>query len=752
MTNEGKDRVRAEKLEIQNFRAFPAKRDMQTNEPRPFELDFKADVVLVSGPNGVGKTSLADALNVTLNRSPFDARVLWERGEARAVWRNGGDGHVRLNSDPRVDAKELGEPKGKPAGTPLAAFATVFYQADPTFRLDEYASRARANAPSWIDQVRSQLDQVAASIRKKVASYQPRNVPSKDEESARRDAITKKMYIACDGGEDGRLKDEVNKVFRNNGTVRADWRCALAGVVDMPGAQPYDALEELAKRIGDDIAKRQPKPAAAEARLHRAPPWPNVTGRDLVLRFIRKGDSGRLETIGDEWLVPIGNAGAAQMLRRWAAEEKARAKARQTAITELAPAVERVRPREGAASFEERLLSLASEAGAWLDAAKALEVHVPERMREVVAQLAEERETLNREAMQFRHDAAAKVEQRRTEFREAGQSVHRADEVEAAVLLGEAIAEDEVALRRIEEILDGREVIRLAELRSAYEQKRGTEERVVERVEGDDAKRETVLLAAVREWARFEREAEQWERERQGAEAYIEANKAAEPYLKVVDELKRRNGLLDAPPLSAEELEKISKLANQVLEITALGRKWRIDVSAKRQEVELWFESWDDASSRVQFPNLSTGQRTLVCIALALAFNLLAEDIIQHDVLVFDDIGTALDLAQLPALAFILRGLAYAPAGLPGRQIVLASHHEDMTTRFIDLLAPPPGQNRSLLVHAFEEWGLDEGPSIATYEYSEGPIGESGLEDEEEAKAMFAALVNKGVMWIEQRY
>jgi hypothetical protein len=57
--------------------------------------------------------------------------------------------------------------------------------------------------------------------------------------------------------------------------------------------------------------------------------------------------------------------------------------------------------------------------------------------------------------------------------------------------------------------------------------------------------------------------------------------------------------------------------------------------------------------------------------------------------------------------------LAYSSSQEYRRQVILTSHHEDMTNPLIDNLSPPAGS--SLKVTQFEEWTSAKGPSFVKY-------------------------------------
>jgi len=123
--------------------------------------------------------------------------------------------------------------------------------------------------------------------------------------------------------------------------------------------------------------------------------------------------------------------------------------------------------------------------------------------------------------------------------------------------------------------------------------------------------------------------------------------------------------------------------------------------------------------------SLSTGQRAQLGITTMIALNLSSSEILNHRILLFDDITTALDMAQLPRAAVLIRQLAYADSTREAfrRQVILSSHHEEMTHRLLDYLLPPP--ERTLKVVNFIGWDYDNGPS---YEILEGKLRCDNLE------------------------
>lgn len=140
---------------------------------------------------------------------------------------------------------------------------------------------------------------------------------------------------------------------------------------------------------------------------------------------------------------------------------------------------------------------------------------------------------------------------------------------------------------------------------------------------------------------------------------------------------------------------------------------------------------------------LSSGQKAQLAISLVIALNAALREHIWHNVLAFDDFTSSLDMSQLPRLATLLRQIAYgsglaAPTANPilRRQVFLVSHHEDLTNRLLDFMIPPEGHSMRIL--NFVGWTHNEGPRIEELDVVPGARA-SAVADE------LAALLYEGL-------
>ncbi len=121
---------------------------------------------------------------------------------------------------------------------------------------------------------------------------------------------------------------------------------------------------------------------------------------------------------------------------------------------------------------------------------------------------------------------------------------------------------------------------------------------------------------------------------------------------------------------------------------------------------------------------LSTGQKSQLATAFMVGQNRIAGPCLNHRVLSLDDVSTSYDLASLTRETILWRQLAYCETGEGRRQIFLSSHHDDMTSHLLNLLVPVEG--RSLLVLRFNGWSLGAGPAIEAWEVEPQPAFDQG--------------------------
>ena len=240
---------------------------------------------------------------------------------------------------------------------------------------------------------------------------------------------------------------------------------------------------------------------------------------------------------------------------------------------------------------------------------------------------------------------------------------------------------------------------------------------------------------------------EAWLTERKNLFAQVRAKDAA-------GKLEQIDGLTEsvrsARALIQEEIEPSKTLQQNVEQLTnsVLSRfvsSEGLHVKLKEQDVRR-NEPPDAADDRVRRiytmktrdgrarAVLSFGQRTQFGVAMVIAENRLLESRLGHRVFLMDDLSATYDWANLCRDAVFWRQMAYGNGATnerTQRQVFLSSHHEDLSNRLLDAMAPVAG--RRALLYRFTGWKLETGPSMDVYE-----IEPQATLDQEEDRQDFA--------------
>lgn len=135
-----------------------------------------------------------------------------------------------------------------------------------------------------------------------------------------------------------------------------------------------------------------------------------------------------------------------------------------------------------------------------------------------------------------------------------------------------------------------------------------------------------------------------------------------------------------------------------------------------------------DGDAQTGIASLSRSQLTSVAFSLALAANLGLPDPLLGFVCL-DDVSDAFDLDNLAADASILRMLAYGGNGRSSRQLILTNHNDELTDRIVPLLLPPG--KRTMRVVQLVGGGVDSDVEIKQWrvqgEHHQGSEAESPM-------------------------
>jgi len=254
------------------------------------------------------------------------------------------------------------------------------------------------------------------------------------------------------------------------------------------------------------------------------------------------------------------------------------------------------------------------------------------------------------------------------------------------------------------------EIIRLEKKRSELKRKlkvsQASEE--VERLEKLKKDLDSCLKALKRPWSEM-RERQGWQEEKQRREGVREYLKSA---LSLIERASMAIESVSSP--NHELMEKLRKLIQDVLSrfslvdnIVPLNLNDKERLNATKDGVRRSYTIVTKDGRRLG--DLSTGQKAQMAVSVLAAQNLALSHMLHHRIILLDDVTTAYDLSNLTREAILWRQLAYGgQEERARRQVFISSHHEDMTNHFLDLLVPPEGWSMRLI--RFTGWDPKDGP------------------------------------------
>ena len=197
-----------------------------------------------------------------------------------------------------------------------------------------------------------------------------------------------------------------------------------------------------------------------------------------------------------------------------------------------------------------------------------------------------------------------------------------------------------------------------------------------------------------------------------------------------------QNGLKKAKQMQVE----LQQLLKAIEELTAPNRDllcavqqlltlavWRFSrvpgLLPARLELDEKGERWvlKTADGR-QLNELSTGQKGQFGLGMLVAQNLYAGEKLPHRVLILDDFSSSYDQSNLVREALLWRQLAYTDDSKYKRQLFISSHHQETTEQLLHLLLPPKGYKMKFI--EIKDWTPQKGPDFTIYDVT--PTGGRG--------------------------
>lgn len=699
-------------LSLYNFKGYK-KRD----KDQPVELDLdNADLILVTGKNGVGKTSILQALDCCLNQGLVPSKFLNENEKT---------GFVSLNGTQYIVQKDLYQDLG------LASVSTFFFQ-ESIARLacnSVIELLEPENKPGLI--IKNGLKSLQAQIEAWQLQLQ-RKAYSKDYEGERKKLAIAITEFAQKLPEDFPAKESLlqSTLTLKGGNLQSKWQSQLRNlsatvskINDLPEVigesisihleQTGKCLKDINFRYQNIIIGQLKSKDIYRSLLERLRQFPedlevlwNIESKVDIVGTVA-GTSIEQLTSG---MVMIGCNQAFyedQIKSKTELQEDLRAQYKNVKIS--------LESLSEIKSIDKWLESFHTNIGNWLQAFDSEDDKTV--LGKVTKSIASEVESLNM-LTSGRQDELLLQRER---IEEEGKNI--SSEIQQLVL-SKSFTEMLLSYSNDLSPIFGGKLFKIHEL-IAYCQSKLSDEQET-KIDKTQLDYVSQLVNAFFSWSKLEFDYELDQQNSIQTEAIKQANETLKSAHKICkQESSAGSQLLNLMgEIPAVELQNLTATMNSLLDKFHFPKDF-LPISLKNIGTEK-SPAWTfKTSNGVKFDDLSTGQKTQLAICWTINLNLALTETLKHRVIGFDDFTTSLDMNQLIPAAVLLRKLAYADRyDRAKRQVIVTSHHEDLTNRLLDLLLPPNGYKMRVI--QFEDWSPETGPifrvlKVDLGEYSPSP-------------------------------
>jgi energy-coupling factor transporter ATP-binding protein EcfA2 len=705
---------KAGKVIIENIRGIGGKH----------EFDLDADIVLLTGSNGMGKSSLLDALSLFLNG--VDPGWPKEDNKPIILHADAKEGRVALSESRECTVTSNGSPVWKGISPRMDGavryLASAFRQDRPEVNLPVVSSFINQTVDSFRLLV-EQAEETRQLLMKEQNDWERQHLAEKPDRFRAADAFSSSWT-----GEPLRLpkRGDGRPFFPNANMLSDQWESELRNMVTDLAVQEKRPDLAPAEEASPVVCLEQLLPILLEIEKQLIAAAPPEAPRRITDRLASMKSEARytvrreLPVSGSlgEYDIPLGNSVIAATTRQKDnAEEDINKLTR--LLRPVRTVVRKVEPfsdvlekmREDSGSVVSMITSLPDELQ------RAFPVPVTHWWNESASTASRIHPPIHGQLKDWVNQAYSYLANAEEEIRKRAAERDRLDIVlDVATMLKQL---HERSTYHPNNLKEGDEITREAILESLIGNEAAKSQASIEHIRR--------IREAAANWAGTERALLLWESaNRKAQSAKLAGERVFTEALDVLETLaispaKKKVGLLyRALEIPDRELISLKQAIWNMLEM------FRITGQAY-DEHGLVKKSWQkrkgqdgrihriDLDLKLPFETLSTGQKTIVAFCVMVALNHVLSNRLDHRILLVDDFTTSLDMQQLPRAAVILRQVAYQGIGGEGgrRQVILSSHHEDLTNRLLDYLLPPRG--RSLKVINFKNWTRERGPECEAF-------------------------------------
>lgn len=710
-------------LIISNFKGY-----RQHLPEKPIELDLDdADLILVTGKNGVGKTSILQALDCCLNQGLIPSKFLTEKEDT---------GFVSINGDPYPVEKELYQ------DTSLASVSTFFFQENiARLACSEVIELLEPeNNPGLI--IKNGLENLLKQIEVWQLQLQ-RKTYRKDYDAERKKLAQLVTECAKQLPDDFPAKVAFlqSTLTLTGGNLQSKWQSQLRnlsaslskvnGLSDVVGESTPIHLDHIAACLKEmniqyinsrlDTDKPQEKYQLLLSRLQQFSESINLYWHEESDSYhdIFDTESGTKELAPETLIVGINQSyydGQIQSKKDLQDDLRAQYKNVQLSLESLSEIT----------SIEAWLQTFRANTENWLRVFD--DDDDSEKFIEITQSIAAEADVLLALANDRQHPLLGN----RASIESAGKQI--SIEIQQLVL-AKSLAETLQSFS--EELLPffGGKTFSINELSTHITSKISEPHKAS--ISASQPNFVTRLVETFFLWSKLEIDYELDRQNTLQTEAIGQAKDMLASAQKICkQESGARSQLLSLMgEIPAVELQNLTATMNSLLDKFHFPKDF---LPIRLENIGTKKPDWTFITSNgVKFGDLSTGQKTQLAICWTINLNLALTDTLKHRVIGFDDFTTSLDMNQLIPAAVLLRKMAYADRGdRAKRQVIVTSHHEDLTNRLLDLLLPPNGYKMRVL--QFEDWSPEQGPKFRMLKVDLGEQNTSGTQLASAMKRLFS--------------
>ncbi len=681
---------RLSQISLSNFRCF--------RDAIPINTD--ADIVLVTGKNGSGKTTLLQAITLILNG--YDLKLF---GGVDFVNHYVAEKVASINiAGIKLDAGDSIKPRSdkdwrdweSPFTTSrsnlepsLARVATAYFQ-------DRVEELANGDFLKYLTGAGNQGSLVLDWVKKNRNEWKGFADDALPEEKNWEDE-RKRIVQQIDGIQRGLLDNDLQRLFQEfdpllqSGNLAKHWQTQFVNL-----AKKFDVKAELYSPELLDIFGQKLRERISEEKKQRASQ--TVAGKkehELDLKRLRDlsliyGD--HIEVIPEERQLEL-----AREIEIWK-EELVRLRQEQAAIKQCEPKTSAVR------DILDTVSDNIENALAELETINEQEYPLPEDLKQFLLYLKKtDIEALGTSYNNWQNQISVELEKYAQKVSELSGRIEKQT---AFLEILKLLFHNEQTRQRlkISEVFSLKEYVN-SQVHSTVSPK-STEH-------GYTSYQTLMQLAQyIQELMRLEEEYEEHARKKSRMASFQEAKKYAKTWSNAYEKESKTSGIF-FKIMNKLDLTDVQKHLGKLLSVFHLPEEFVSGVTLRPKGTgkKAILAPFLD---KVDFGNLSTGQKTLFALAWTTVLNASFRQQLGHNVMLFDDITTSLDLNQITPACILFRKLAYSPDSTKQRQLFVSSHHEDLTNRLIDNLIPPMG--RQMRIIEIENYTIEKGPQVSSWE------------------------------------